>query len=71
MYTAKRQGRGRFVLYSDGMDAESRRLELEADLYRAINRDELFVLYQPTVDVSSGQITGWRHRSGGNIPSTV
>ena len=54
------------------MDAEScRRLELEADLYRAINRDELFVLYQPTVDVSSEQITGVEALLRSNIPSTV
>jgi EAL domain-containing protein (putative c-di-GMP-specific phosphodiesterase class I) len=74
MYTAKRQGRGRVVVFSDGMDAESpRRLELEADLYRAVSRDELRVLYQPTIDVRTGQITGveallrWQHAEHGTI----
>ena len=70
MYTAKRQG-GRFVLIRTGWAESCRRLELEADLYRAINRDELFVLYQPTVDVSSEQITGVEALLRGNIPSTV
>ncbi|MGE3909054.1 MAG: EAL domain-containing protein [Chloroflexota bacterium] len=74
MYVAKREGRGRVVLFSDGMDAATRqRLELEADLYRAVDRDELLVVYQPTVNVSSGQIIGaealvrWRHPSRGMI----
>jgi diguanylate cyclase (GGDEF)-like protein/PAS domain S-box-containing protein len=74
MYVAKRQGRGRLVLYSDGMDAATRqRLELEADLYRAVDRNELLVMYQPTVDVVTGQIIGaealvrWQHPRRGMI----
>jgi diguanylate cyclase (GGDEF)-like protein/PAS domain S-box-containing protein len=74
MYAAKRQGRGGFVVFSDGMDTATRhRLELEADLYRAISRDELVAMYQPTVEVGSGRIIGaealvrWQHPTRGLI----
>jgi len=74
MYAAKRQGRGGFVVFSEGMDTATRhRLELEADLYRAIGRDELVAMYQPTVDVESGRIIGtealvrWQHPTRGLI----
>jgi diguanylate cyclase (GGDEF)-like protein/PAS domain S-box-containing protein len=74
MYAAKRQGRGGFVVFTDGMDTATRhRLELEADLYRAISRDELVANYQPTVEVGSGRIIGvealvrWQHPTRGLI----
>jgi diguanylate cyclase (GGDEF)-like protein/PAS domain S-box-containing protein len=74
MYAAKRQGRGRYVVFSDGMDTATRhRLELEADLYRAIGRDELVAMYQPTVEVGTGRIIGaealvrWQHPTRGLI----
>ncbi len=74
MYEAKRQGRGGYVVFSDGMDTATRhRLELEADLYRAIGRDELVAMYQPTVEVGTGRIIGaealvrWQHPTRGLI----
>ncbi|MCC7371616.1 MAG: EAL domain-containing protein [Chloroflexi bacterium] len=74
MYVAKRGGRGRLAIYSDGMDAATRnRLELEADLYRAVDRNELLVMYQPTIDIDSGQVIGaealvrWQHPERGMI----
>jgi diguanylate cyclase (GGDEF)-like protein/PAS domain S-box-containing protein len=74
MYAAKRQGRGGYVVFSDGMDTATRhRLELEADLYRAIGRDELVAMYQPTVEVGTGRIIGaealvrWQHPTRGLI----
>jgi diguanylate cyclase (GGDEF)-like protein/PAS domain S-box-containing protein len=74
MYAAKRQGRGGYVVFSDGMDTATRhRLELEADLYRAIGRDELVAMYQPTVEVGTCRIIGaealvrWQHPTRGLI----
>ena len=48
MYRAKRSGRSRFELFDQGSrERAMRRLELEAALRRAIERDELVVHYQP------------------------
>ncbi len=68
MYLAKRDGKScvrRFdpALYHAAVD----RLELEADLRRALQRDELIVHYQPTVQLTTGAISGfealvrWEH----------
>lgn len=59
MYQAKEQGRGRFCYYSGEMNLDARaRLELEAALRRAIQRDEFELHFQPKVDMQSGSITG-------------
>lgn len=75
MYEAKAQGRNRSVLYSAEMNEKGqRRLELESDLRRAIERDELLLHYQPQVDVSCHRVVGaealvrWNHPSRGIIP---
>jgi diguanylate cyclase (GGDEF)-like protein/PAS domain S-box-containing protein len=68
MYLAKRDGKScvrRFepALHHAALD----RLELEADLRRALQRDELVVHYQPTVQLTTGAISGfealvrWQH----------
>jgi sensor c-di-GMP phosphodiesterase-like protein len=50
------------------------RVQLEADLRRALDARELFLLYQPTFDLASGQIVGaealarWQHPTRGLVP---
>ncbi len=68
MYEAKRAGRGRWVLFDDSMhERVVRALEVEGDLRRALKEDELFVVYQPVVDLRDRQMVGvealvrWRH----------
>jgi PAS domain S-box-containing protein len=75
MYEAKRSGRGRWVLFDDSMhERVVRALEVEGDLRRALKEDELFVVYQPVVDLTSRRLFGvealvrWRHPQRGLVP---
>ncbi len=75
MYRAKAEGKGRYVVFEPSMHAAvMERLELEADLQRAVERDELVLHYQPVVDLDAGTITGtealvrWRHPTRGLVP---
>ena len=72
MYRAKAQGKGRYAMFEEGMQAEViDRLELEADLQRAIDRRELEVFYQPIIMLGTGELAGhealvrWRHPTRG------
>ena len=48
MYYAKSQGRNNFQFYLPAMnEVTSRQLSLEAGLKEAIERDELYLVYQP------------------------
>jgi diguanylate cyclase (GGDEF)-like protein/PAS domain S-box-containing protein len=74
MYTAKNNGKGRYEWFAPSMHAAVvERLELTADLRRAVERSELFVLYQPIIDLATGRRTGvealvrWRHPHRGLV----
>ena len=57
MYEAKRAGRSCVVVFSESMHTEvSRHVQIETSLRRAIGTDELTVVYQPIVDLSTGQL---------------
>ncbi|MDP3610783.1 MAG: diguanylate cyclase, partial [Rubrivivax sp.] len=75
MYEAKRAGRGRWVMFDDSMhERVVRTLEVEKDLRRALKEDELFVVYQPVVDLPGRAVVGvealvrWRHPERGLVP---
>ncbi|MBI2706108.1 MAG: EAL domain-containing protein [Actinobacteria bacterium] len=75
MYISKSQGKGRYTLFESSMHvAVLERLELEADLRRAVERNEFVVHYQPTVAIDTGRITGaealvrWQHPTQGLLP---
>jgi diguanylate cyclase (GGDEF)-like protein/PAS domain S-box-containing protein len=75
MYRAKDLGRNNFQLYSSEMNADlGERLTLETDLWKAVERKELVLHYQPKVELESGRIIGmeamirWRHPTRGMIP---
>jgi EAL domain-containing protein (putative c-di-GMP-specific phosphodiesterase class I)/GGDEF domain-containing protein len=77
MYRAKAAGQGGFARYDPEMHTELvARVQLEADLRRALDEGELFLHYQPTFDLGSGQIVGaealarWRHPTRGLVPPT-
>jgi diguanylate cyclase (GGDEF)-like protein len=74
MYGAKQAGRGRIQGYSSAMRASAReRMEIEGELRHAIERDELYLVYQPVLDLETGQLTGvealmrWDHPTKGAI----
>jgi diguanylate cyclase (GGDEF)-like protein/PAS domain S-box-containing protein len=75
MYAAKGGGRGRFAVFHPAMHRRTVEFfELQADLQRALVRDEFTVHYQPIVDIATGGILGlealvrWRHPRRGLIP---
>lgn len=74
MYEAKRAGRGRWVLYNDSMhERVARALAVEQELRRALKEDELFVVYQPVLDLETLRLVGvealvrWRHPERGVV----
>jgi diguanylate cyclase (GGDEF)-like protein/PAS domain S-box-containing protein len=59
MYKAKELGRNNFQFYSPEMNVViAQRLELQTTLRRAVANDDFVLLYQPKVDLLSGQIAG-------------
>jgi len=74
MYQAKRVERGSFSFFLEEMNKTAQeRLMLETDLRRALAGDELYLVYQPQVDLRSGRLVGaealarWVHPTLGPI----
>lgn len=74
MYVAK-QTPARVAVYDATQDENSlRRLMLSGDLRRAVNEGQLFLQYQPKVDLKTRRIAGvealvrWRHPEYGAVP---
>ena len=72
LYRAKSEGPGGYRFFTDAMDTEVRtRVTLSSELREAIASGQLFLLYQPQVDLATGRITGvealvrWRHPKRG------
>ncbi|MGB6136304.1 MAG: EAL domain-containing protein [Shewanella sp.] len=59
MYRAKQEGRNRFSFFSHDLESSIReRHQLETCLRNAISHDELFVHYQPKINLASNEIVG-------------
>lgn len=74
MYLAKRSGRNAFRFFDPALHAQrEQRVELEADLRRALELGQLEMHYQPQVD-AQGRVTGaeallrWNHATHGSVP---
>ncbi|MBE9145896.1 putative bifunctional diguanylate cyclase/phosphodiesterase [Planktothrix mougeotii] len=75
MYRAKALGKGQYHIFDPVMHAAAlERLQLETDLRRGLEQQELVVYYQPIVDLNTGKIAGfealvrWRHPERGLVP---
>ncbi|MDP2108688.1 MAG: diguanylate cyclase, partial [Rhodocyclaceae bacterium] len=74
MYRAKQSGQDSYAFYSHEMNRRALdRLKIESGLRRGIDRNELFLHYQPKVDIQSGRIVGaealvrWNHPERGLV----
>jgi len=75
MYHAKESGRANYQFFTEQMNqAASRRLTLENDLRRALQKGELVVHYQPIVELRGGAVVAhealvrWQHPAQGLVP---
>jgi diguanylate cyclase (GGDEF)-like protein/PAS domain S-box-containing protein len=75
MYRAKEGGRARYELFDDDLRARTvSRLRMETELRRALERDELWLAYQPVVSlrdetiVSVEALLRWEHPERGPVP---
>lgn len=78
MYRAKASGKGRHEVFDSAMQAHAvEQLQLEADLRRAMVRDEIRLLYQPVVSLHDRAVLGfealarWKHPTRGLLPPSA
>jgi diguanylate cyclase (GGDEF)-like protein/PAS domain S-box-containing protein len=77
MYTAKNNGKNRVEVFKPSMHAAAlARLALKGDLERALARREFALLYQPIMNLGTGQVAGveallrWHHPRRGVVGPT-
>jgi diguanylate cyclase (GGDEF)-like protein/PAS domain S-box-containing protein len=77
MYHAKNCGKNNAKLYSSSLTMQiMSHVKLEVGLRKALRNDELYLLYQPQIDVRSADIVGvealvrWRHPERGVVSPT-
>ena len=75
MYRAKALGKGCYSIFDEAMHLNAvKRLDIENDLRRGIEKNEFIVYYQPIIDLHLKSIIGfealvrWRHPNKGIIP---
>jgi diguanylate cyclase (GGDEF)-like protein/PAS domain S-box-containing protein len=77
MYEAKRAGKGQIRIFDPAMRLHAtKHLEYRSDLARAIELDQLRMVFMPIVDLSNGQVVGaealvrWQHPEHGDVPAS-
>jgi len=75
LYRAKAEGRGIYRFFTDAMDMEVRsRVRITSELREAITSGQLFLTYQPQINIDTGHIIGlealvrWHHPMRGIVP---
>jgi len=74
MYHAKNSGRNNFQFYSTEMNAQAtQRLTMETSLRRAVDQNELYLHFQPQINLNTGTISGaeallrWKSEEWGDV----
>lgn len=74
MYAAKKREKNTFQFFSEGLNKKAKhRQRMESGLRRALQQEELYLDYQPQVDLRTGTITGveallrWNHAKQGLV----
>jgi diguanylate cyclase (GGDEF)-like protein/PAS domain S-box-containing protein len=77
MYHAKAMGRNAYQYFTESMNLDvARRLQMEEQLRLALGRNELYLEYQPIIEVASGNIVGveallrWQNKILGEVPAS-
>lgn len=75
MYRSKEEGKNKFQLFRNDMNTSVvRRLQLENDMRKALEKDEFVVFYQPKIALATGKIVGmealvrWEKDNGVIVP---
>jgi diguanylate cyclase (GGDEF)-like protein/PAS domain S-box-containing protein len=75
MYMAKADGKGRYQIFEPTMhNSVLKRLELRADLLRAVENREFVLYFQPIYEMATGDLAGvealirWQHPERGLVP---
>jgi EAL domain-containing protein (putative c-di-GMP-specific phosphodiesterase class I) len=75
MYKAKERGRGTYQIFDSKMHEQTLEVaQLETDLYKAFEQNQLFLAYQPIINLQNGQLIGfealvrWQHPEKGLVP---
>ena len=69
LYRAKEEGRDTFRFFEPGMDARAaRRRLLEQGLRAALDTDQLYLVYQPIVDLAANRVSGFETLVRWNSP---
>ncbi len=59
MYQAKADGGGKYRYFDASMkDSATRQLDIEQRLYQALDNGALYLVYQPLVEINTGQVVG-------------
>ena len=74
LYAAKGGGRGQFRFYSSDLQMQAaRRSEIETELRGALERDEIYLVYQPIIEPGSNKVVAlaaelrWAHPDLGDV----
>lgn len=78
LYRAKDKGRDQYDFYTESLNDRAEQLmTLERELRHGLRREEFFLLFQPQVDLNSGEITAmealvrWQHPQRGELSPDV